>query len=49
MQFNDFVADGPPPAELPQAAPLVGPAYQAARLPLPAAFTTGGSTGTSAP
>jgi len=46
-QFNDFVADDPPPAELPQAAPLVGPAYQAAGLPLPAAFTTGGATSTS--
>ncbi len=39
-QFNDFLADDPPAAELPQAAPLVGPAYQAAGLPLPAAFTT---------
>jgi hypothetical protein len=48
-QFNDFVADDPPPAELPQAAPLVGPAYQGAGLPLPAAFTTGGTTSTSAP
>ena len=39
-QFNDFLADDPPAAELPQAAPLVAPAYQAAGLPLPAAFTT---------
>jgi hypothetical protein len=44
-QFNDFLADDPPAAELPQAAPLVAPAYQAAGLPLPAAFTTS----TSAP
>jgi tetratricopeptide (TPR) repeat protein len=44
-QFNDFLADDPPAAELPQATPLVAPAYQAAGLPLPAAFTTS----TSAP
>ena len=49
-QFNDFLADDPPAAELPQAAPLVGPAYQAAGLPLPAGFTTSGtSTSTSTP
>ena len=41
-QFNDFLADGPAaPAELPQAAPLVSGAYQAAGVPLPAAFATG--------
>ena len=34
-QFNDFLADDPPAAELPQAAPLVAGAYQAAGLPLP--------------
>jgi Adenovirus L4-33K/L4-22K len=45
-QFNDFLADDPPSAELPQAAPLVAPAYQAAGVPLPTAFTT---TSTSAP
>ncbi len=45
-QFNDFLADDPPPSELPQAAPLVSGAYKAAGLPLPAAFTT---TSTSAP
>jgi tetratricopeptide (TPR) repeat protein len=44
-QFNDFLADNPPAAEVPQAAPLVSGAYKAAGLPLPAAFTTG----TSAP
>jgi tetratricopeptide (TPR) repeat protein len=44
-QFNDFLADNPPAAELPEAAPLVKGAYEAAGLPLPAAFTTG----TSAP
>jgi tetratricopeptide (TPR) repeat protein len=42
-QFNDFLADDPPAAELPEAAPLVAPAYEAAGLPLPAAFTTGAS------
>lgn len=44
-QFNDFLADDPPAAELPQAAPLVAPAYKGAGVPLPAQF----STGTSAP
>ncbi len=44
-QFNDFLADDPPPSEVPQAAPLVAPAYQGAGVPLPAQF----STGTSAP
>lgn len=44
-QFNDFLADNPPAAELPEAAPLVSGAYQAAGLPLPAAF----ATSTSAP
>jgi tetratricopeptide (TPR) repeat protein len=47
-QFNDFLADDPPAAELPEAAPLVTGAYKAAGLPLPAAFTTG-TTATSAP
>ena len=44
-QFNAFLADTPPAAELPQAAPLVSGAYQAAGIPLPAAF----ATSTSAP
>jgi hypothetical protein len=47
-QFNDFLADGPPTAELPQAAPLVSPAYKALGLPVPAEFSTGTTT-TSAP
>ncbi len=47
-QFNDFLADNPPAAELPEAAPLVSGAYEAAGLPLPAAFTTT-TTSTSAP
>jgi tetratricopeptide (TPR) repeat protein len=46
-QFNDFLADDPPAAELPQAVPLVSGAYQAAGLPLPAQFTS--TTSTSAP
>jgi len=44
-QFDDFLADGPPAAEPPQVAALVVPAYQAAGVPLPAAFS--GSTGTT--
>jgi hypothetical protein len=47
-QFNDFLNDGPPTAELPQALPLVSPAYAAAGLPVPAAFTSGTTT-SSAP
>ena len=46
-QFNDFLADGPPAAELAQVAALVAPSYQAVGQPLPAAF--GSSTSTSAP
>jgi tetratricopeptide (TPR) repeat protein len=37
-QFNDFLADNPPAAELPQVAPLVDGAYQAAGDPVPAAL-----------
>jgi len=54
-QFDDFLADGPPAAEPPQVAALVAPAYQAAGVPLPAAFsattgtTSGTRTGASAP
>ncbi len=47
-QFNDFLADDPPAAELPQVAPLVTGAYTAAGLPVPAALSTA-STGSSAP
>ena len=43
-QFGDFLADGPPAAEPAQVAALVAPAYQAAGVPLPAAFS-----GSSAP
>jgi tetratricopeptide (TPR) repeat protein len=50
-QFNDFLADAPPAAELPQVAPLVAGAYKATGQPVPAAFSTAstGSTGPSAP
>ena len=37
-QFNAFLADNPPAAELPQVAPLVDGAYQAAGDPVPAAL-----------
>ncbi len=38
-QFNDFLADGPPAAELAQVEPLVLGAYEAAGVPVPAGFT----------
>ena len=47
-QFNDFLADGPPSAELPQVAPLLVGAYQAAGDPVPAALAPG-ATPSSAP
>ena len=47
-QFNDFLADGPPAAELSQVALLVAPAYQGAGQPLPSPFS-GGTTTSSAP
>ena len=47
-QFGDFLADGPPAAEPVHVAALVAPAYQAAGVPLPAAFSTS-SPGTTAP
>ena len=47
-QFNDFLADGPPAAELSQVASLVAPAYQGAGQPLPSPFS-GGTTTSSAP
>ena len=50
-QFNDFLADAPPAAELPQVASLVAGAYKATGESVPAAFSTGstGSTGSSTP
>src|SRR6185437_11095242 len=48
-QFNDFLADDPPPSELPQALPLVRGAYTAAGLPVPAQFSAGTTTTTSGP
>ena len=47
VQFNDFLDDAPPAAELPKVAPLVQPAYEAAKVPLPAPFTTSPSTTTT--
>ena len=46
-QFNDFLADGPPAAELAQAAPLVSDAYKAAGGALPSQFSTGSTTTTT--
>ncbi len=43
-QFNDFLADDPPAAEVPQVAALVVGAYQAVGEPVPAAFSSA-STG----
>ena len=48
-QFNDFLADGPPAAELAQVAPLVAGAYKGAGVPLPAAVLRRAATGSSAP
>jgi tetratricopeptide (TPR) repeat protein len=50
-QFKDFLADGPPAAELSQAAPLVSGAYKAAGVALPSQFSAGSTTTstTSAP
>ncbi len=47
VQFNDFIADGPPASELSQVEPLVLGAYEAAGDPVPAALKSG--TPTSAP
>jgi tetratricopeptide (TPR) repeat protein len=49
VQFNDFLADDPPPNELPQALPLVTPAYTAAGVPVPAQFSADTTTTTSGP
>jgi tetratricopeptide (TPR) repeat protein len=46
-QFNDFLNDAPPVAELAQAAPLVSGAYKAAGVPLPAPFSTTTTTTTA--
>ena len=50
VQFDEFLADDPPPTEPSQVAADVAPAYQGAGRPVPAAFgTTSTSTSTSAP
>jgi tetratricopeptide (TPR) repeat protein len=46
-QFKDFLADGPPAAELSQAAPLVSGAYKGAGVALPAQFSAGSTTTTT--
>jgi Tfp pilus assembly protein PilF len=46
-QFNDFLADNPPAAELPQVAPLVTGAYQAAGVPVPQALTASSASTTT--
>jgi tetratricopeptide (TPR) repeat protein len=46
-QFKDFLADGPPAAEMSQAAPLVSGAYAGAGVPLPAQFSTATTTTTT--
>jgi tetratricopeptide (TPR) repeat protein len=46
-QFEDFLADGPPAAELSQAAPLVSGAYKAAGIALPSQFSTGSTSTTT--
>ena len=46
-QFNDFLHDAPPTAELSEAAPLVSGAYTAAGVALPAAFSSATSTTTT--
>jgi hypothetical protein len=46
-QFKDFLADGPPAAELSEAAPLVSGAYKAAGVALPAQFSAGSTTTTT--
>jgi hypothetical protein len=48
VQFNDFLADSPPAAELSQVAPLVIGAYQADGVPVPPALTAA-STSNPAP
>jgi hypothetical protein len=46
-QFADFLADGPPAAELSQAAPLVSAVYEAAGVALPSQFSTASTTTTT--
>jgi tetratricopeptide (TPR) repeat protein len=46
-QFKDFLADGPPAAELSQAAPLVSGVYKAAGVALPSQFSAGSTTTTT--
>ena len=47
VQFKEFLADGPPAAELSQAAPLVSDAYKGAGVALPAQFSASSTTTTT--
>jgi hypothetical protein len=52
IQFNKYLADGPPAGEAPKVAADAAPAYKALGQPLPAGFTSSSSsssTSTSAP
>lgn len=47
IQFNEYLADGPPAGEAPKVAADAAPAYKALGLPLPAGFTASSSSGSS--
>ena len=49
VQFDEFLADDPPTAELPVVAPEVDPSYVALGKPVPAALAVPSSTTTTAP
>ena len=49
VQFAEFLADGPPPNELPVVAPEVDPSYLAVGKPVPAALALPASSSTTKP
>jgi hypothetical protein len=49
VQFDQFLADNPPPNELPVVAPDVDPSYLAVGKPVPAALATSSATTTTKP
>jgi hypothetical protein len=49
VQFDEFLADNPPPNELPVVAPEVDPSYLAAGKPVPAALVLPHSSSTTKP
>jgi hypothetical protein len=49
VQFAEFLADGPPPNELPVVAPEVDPSYLAIGKPVPAALALPASSSTTKP